>query len=335
MKGFIEMMPKAELHVHLEGTMEPELRLELASRNGINHHYDSAAAIVEAYDFHDLSSFLKIYYEGVSVLLHEDDFYQLTWNYLERAHAQRIIYAELFFDPQAHTRRGVDFSTIIKGIHRAQSDARNYLGVDSQLIMCFLRELSAESAMLHLEMATPYLEWIIGVGLDSDEKDNPPIKFSEVFRKARSLDLKLTMHCDVNQENSVDHIWQCINEIGVDRIDHGLNALEDPALCQVILNRGLGLTVCPISNQVVVQSLTQSEIRRMLESGLMFNINSDDPGYLRAYLNQNLIKLQKAGNFSNKEILTMVRNSFEMAWIPRETKDQYISKLLNFVNGLT
>lgn len=332
MQTFIENMPKAELHVHLEGTLEPELSFELAQRNHIDLPYKTPEEMIKAYDFYDLPSFLTIYYAAMDVLRKEEDFYQLTWNYLSKARSQNTVYAEVFFDPQAHTNRGVDFKTIITGIHNAQIDAHEKLGIESQLIMCFLRDMSAESAMEHLEMVKPYRHWIVGVGLDSDEKNNPPIKFDAVFKKAREMGLKLTMHCDVNQQNTLVHIGQCLDEIVVDRIDHGVNSLEDDALCDAIKARGLGLTVCPVSNRFVVQSLTSNEIRSMLQKGMLATINSDDPAYFRAYLNENLVELQQEGNFSSEEITTLVGNAFRVAWLPEAQKSHYLDLLDNYVS---
>lgn len=256
MKAFIEGMPKAELHVHLEGTLEPEHIFALAQRNGIELSYKTPQEVVDAYDFHDLPSFLTIYYAAMDVLRTEQDFYELAYHYFEKAAADNIVYVEPFFDPQAHTSRGVEFATVINGIARAQEAAAATLGVESQLILCFLRDMSAQSAMEHLEMALPYKDKLIGIGLDSDEKDNPPSKFAQVFAKAREHGLKLTMHCDVNQKDIHEHMWECLNEINVDRIDHGVNCLDQDDLAQEIVRRGMGLTVCPVSNRFVVQSLT-------------------------------------------------------------------------------
>ncbi|WP_159821191.1 adenosine deaminase [Colwellia sp. 20A7] len=332
MQRFIENMPKAELHVHIEGTLEPELSFALAKKNKVELSYETPEALISAYDFNDLPSFLTIYYAGMNVLIEEDDFYQLTYDYLNKARSQEILYVEIFFDPQAHTVRGVSFDTVITGIHKAQIDAERELGIKSQLIMCFLRDMSAESAMQHLLLATPHLDWLIGVGLDSDERNNPPSKFYDVFSEAKKLGLKLTMHCDVNQKNTLVHIKQCINEVKVDRIDHGINALESEALCKLIKENKLGLTVCPVSNQFVVQSLTSDEIHQMLEKDILVTINSDDPAYFRAYLNENLIKLQKEGSFSQDQIVTMVENSFKVAWLDDEIKGNYLNKLKRYVS---
>ena len=327
MKTFIENMPKAELHVHLEGTLEPEHIFSLAQRNGIELEYKTPQEVIDAYDFHDLPSFLKIYYAAMDVLRNERDFYELAYQYFEKAASENVVYVEPFFDPQAHTGRGVAFATVIDGIYRAQQDARDKLGVQSSLIMCFLRDLSAESAMEHLEMCLPYRDRVIGVGLDSDEKDNPPLKFADVFRKAREHGFKLTMHCDVNQKDIVSHMWECLNDIEVDRIDHGINSLEDEAMCDEIVRRGLGLTICPVSNRFVVQSLTADEIRSMLQKGMKATVNSDDPAYFRAYMNDNFIALQEEGDFTKEEILQLSRNAFEIAWLDEAQKKAYLGVL--------
>jgi adenosine deaminase len=330
MQTFIEKMPKAELHVHLEGTLEPELSFALAAKNGVELAYKTPEALIAAYDFHDLPSFLSIYYAAMHVLVDEDDFYQLAYQYLSKASSQNTLYAELFFDPQAHTSRGVSFVTVITGIRKAQIDAEEKLGIKSQLILCFLRDMSAESAMQHLMLAIPYLEWLVGVGLDSDERNNPPIKFAEVFAKAKQLGLKLTMHCDVNQSNTLTHIEQCINDIEVDRIDHGVNSLESDMLCKLIKDKKLGLTVCPVSNQFVVQSLTSDEIHSMLKKDMLVTINSDDPAYFRAYLNENLLALQQEGKFTLDQMVTLVGNSFRAAWLDDQTKQRYLQKLQDY-----
>jgi adenosine deaminase len=327
MNRFIVQMPKAELHVHLEGTLEPELSFALAEKNQVSLPYKTPEAMLAAYDFYDLPSFLEIYYAGMSVLQKEEDFYQLTWDYLERARRESIRYVEMFFDPQAHTTRGVSFKTVITGIHRAQVDAKTKFGIESQLIMCFLRDMSAESAMRHLDMLQPYREWVIGVGLDSDEKDNPPIKFKNVFSRARQMGLHLTMHCDVNQKNTLIHIDQCLNEIEVERIDHGLNTLENETICRQVIERKIGLTVCPVSNHYVVDTYSSEEVRRMLQKGMLATINSDDPAYFRAYLNDNLIAVQEDGQLTRDEIGMLVANAFRVAWLPEAKRDAYLYEL--------
>jgi adenosine deaminase len=332
MNDFIANLPKAELHVHLEGTLEPELSFALAKKHGIELEYATVEDLLRAYDFHDLPSFLQIYYKAMSVLLDEDDFFQLTWQYLSKAAQQRVLYAEMFFDPQAHISRGVLFETVIRGIRRAQERASLELGIDTQLILSFLRDMSAESAMLTLEASLPFKHWIVGVGLDSDEKGNPPVKFAEVFRKAREHGYRLTMHCDVNQENTLVHIHQCLHTIGVDRIDHGVNALEDPALCATLAERGLGLTICPVSNRFVVQSLTAAEIRRMLSLGMRATVNSDDPAYFRAYVNENLQALQEQGGLTRDEIVQLVSNAFTVAWLDEPRRASYLARMQSYVD---
>ena len=327
MSSFIKGMPKTELHLHLEGTLEPELKLKLAARNGLALPYGSVDAMRAAYDFDDLRSFLAVYYEGMSVLLTERDFYDLAMAYFRKAHSQNVVYAEVFFDPQAHTTRGIRFGTVIEGFHRARQDAEASLGLRTQLVMCFLRDMSAESAMVTLEQSLPYKDWIIGVGLDSDEKGNPPIKFKEVFARARSEGYHLTMHCDVDQENSVEHIWQCLNDIGVERIDHGVNSLEDKVLIREIKGRGLGLTVCPISNSYVADGLKAVEIKTMLDQGMRATINSDDPAYFPGYMNENLIAVQEAVNLTRDELVQLARNAFTISWLAREDKDRYLTAL--------
>lgn len=327
MRRFIADMPKAELHVHVEGTLEPELKFALARRNGTALPYRSVEEMRAAYDFDDLPSFLKVYYEGMSVLRTEQDFYDLTMAYLEKAHAQTVLYSEMFFDPQAHTARGVSYDTVITGIRRAQVDAEEKLGIKTQLIMCFLRDMSAESAMEALEQSLAYKDWIVGVGLDSDERGNPPIKFKAVFARARAEGYRLTMHCDVDQENATTHIWQTLDDIGVDRIDHGVNALEDEALCQEIKRRNLALTVCPISNSYVTDSLKAVEIRRMLDLGLRATVNSDDPAYFPGYMTENLIATQEAAALNRDQVVQLARNAFEASWLPAQDKTELLQAL--------
>lgn len=333
MKEFIAKMPKAELHVHLEGTLEPEHIFRLAQRNNIELPYKSPKQIIAAYDFHDLPSFLGIYYAAMNVLRENQDFYELAYQYFQKAKAENVVYVEPFFDPQAHTSRGVDFEIVISGIQRAQADAEKNLGVESNLIMCFLRDMSAESAMEHLEMSLPFKSSIVGVGLDSDEKDNPPAKFAEVFARARAEGYRLTMHCDVNQKDIIEHIRECLDMIEVDRIDHGVNCLEDETLIRDIVEREIGLTVCPVSNRFVVQSLTSNEIKTMLSRGIKATVNSDDPAYFRAYMNDNFIALSEEGDFSKEEIIQLSRNAFDIAWLPDDRKRDYIKKLDIFASS--
>ncbi|MEO0437836.1 MAG: adenosine deaminase [Pseudomonadota bacterium] len=326
-EDFIQALPKAELHVHFEGTLEPEHIFALAERNEIKIPYSTPEEVLAAYDFHDLPSFLTIYYAAMEVLQTEEDFYELAYHYFQKAAAQNVVYVEPFFDPQAHTRRGVAFETVINGIEKAQKDAEAKLGVRSNLIMCFLRDMSAESAAEHLELAIPHLDKMIGVGLDSDEKDNPPSKFASTFARARELGMKLTMHCDVNQKDILEHIDECLNLIQVDRIDHGVNSLDDDRIAHEIAKRGIGLTVCPVSNRFVVQNLTGSEIRSMLEQGIKATVNSDDPAYFRAYMNENLLALAEEADFSREELKTLTRNAFEVSWLDDSSKTSYLARV--------
>jgi adenine deaminase len=298
-----------------------------AKRNGVKLPYGSVKQLKAAYDFDDLPSFLAVYYEGMSVLLKEPDFYDLAYAYLAKAHSQNVVYAEMFFDPQAHTARGVAFDTVIRGIRRAQLDAERRLGIRSQLIMCFLRDWSAEFAMATLLESLPYKQWIVGVGLDSDEKNNPPIKFKAVFKRAREEGYLLTMHCDVDQQDSVGHIWQCLRDIDVARIDHGVNAIEDPKLCAEIKRRGLALTVCPISNSYVTDGTRAAAIKAMLDRGMRVTINSDDPAYFPGYMTENLIAVHEEVDLTKAEIIQLARNAFEAAWLPRKQRDEYLTKL--------
>ena len=239
----------------------------------------------------------------------------------------------MFFDPQAHTTRGIAFDTVIRDIRRAQEDAQERLGIRTQLIMCFLRDMSAESAMATLEESLPHKDWIVGVGLDSDERGNPPVKFKEVFTRARAEGYRLTMHCDVDQKNSTRHIWQTLDDIGVDRIDHGVNSLEDEAMCEEIVRRGLALTVCPISNNYVAGSLKAMEVRRMLEKGMRVTVNSDDPAYFPGYMNENLVATQEAADLTRDQIVQLAVNAFEASWLPSEEKGALRSQLERYVES--
>lgn len=319
-------MPKAELHVHLEGTLEPELKFELAMRNGLGLPYESAEDMRAAYSFNDLSSFLAVYYEGMSVLRAERDFYDLAMTYFRKARSQNVVYAEVFFDPQAHTARGVPFGTVIAGLRQAQRDALP-LGLRTQLIMCFLRDMSASSAMQTLEQSLEYRDWIVGVGLDSDERGNPPVKFSEVFSRARREGYRLTMHCDVDQEDSAEHIRQCLDDIGVERIDHGVNCLEDDYLVRRLSESGVGLTACPISNSYVAGGLKAREIRLMLERSLLVTVNSDDPAYFPGYINENFTSLSTAAQLDKQQIVQLVRNAFKIAWLDSSYRDRYLDDI--------
>jgi adenosine deaminase len=263
----------------------------------------------------------------MSVLVTEQDFYDLAFAYFRKAASQNVVYAEVFFDPQAHTSRGIPFATVIEGFRRAQVDAEAAVGLRSRLIMCFLRDLSAESALHTLEASLPYRDWIVGVGLDSDERGNPPLKFKDVFERARAEGYRLTMHCDVDQADSVGNIWQCLDKIGVERIDHGVNSLEDSALVREITGRGLGLTVCPISNGYVAGGLKARELKTMLDHGMRATVNSDDPAYFAGYVNENLAAAQGAVGLTYEEVVALARNSFEIAWLEEGERTGYLAAL--------
>jgi adenosine deaminase len=331
---FIREMPKAELHLHIEGTLEPELKLTLAERNQVPLTQASADEMRASYAFDDLSSFLVRYYEGMGVLRTADDFFDLAWAYLARANSERVRYAEIFFDPQAHTSRGVPFDTVIGGLRRAVVEARRRFDLRVQLIMCLLRDHSAEFGMATLVQSLPYRDWIAGIGLDSDEKGNPPQKFAEVFRRARAEGYQVTMHCDVDQENSVEHIRQCLEVIGVDRIDHGVNILESAELAAELKRRGLGLTVCPISNRWVTGDLKAAQIKKMLDLGLRVTVNSDDPAYFAGYVTDNLIAAQQAAGLEEADLVQLQRNAIEIAWLPGAARDQLLAEIEKYASSV-
>jgi adenosine deaminase len=324
-EAFIRSIPKAELHLHIEGTLEPELKFELAERNGLELPYTSVAEMRAAYDFDDLSSFLAQYYEGMSVLRTEADLHDLAMAYFARVHLQNVVYVEMFFDPQAHTTRGVSFESLISGLTRAQQEARERYAIESQLIMCFLRDHSVESAFETLEQAAPFRDAIVGVGLDSDERDNPPLKFREVFAAAREQGYRLTMHCDVDQQDSVAHIRQCLDDIGVERIDHGINALADEALIGELVRRGIGLTVCPVSNSYVTDGTKAVEIRALLERDVLVSVHSDDPAYFPGYIAENLVLLQREAELTRGDIIRLVRNAFTSSWLDDSARSTYLA----------
>jgi adenosine deaminase len=332
-QSFVAGIPKAELHLHLEGTLEPELKFALAERNGVDLPYASAAEMRAAYDFDDLSSFLAVYYEGMSVLLEEQDFTDLALAYFTKAASQNVVYAEVFFDPQAHTSRGIAFETVLTGIRKAQEEASERLGLRTQLIMCFLRDMSAESALETLETSLPHREAIVGVGLDSDERNNPPAKFAAVFARAREEGFRITAHCDVDQDDSVNHIWQAVRDIEVERLDHGVNCLEDDELVAEIKRRDLALTVCPISNSYVAASLKTEQIKQMLDRGLRVTINSDDPAYFPGYVHENLMAVQAGADFSRAEVVQLVRNAFEAAWLDDRARAEYLGTIDTYLAG--
>ena len=332
MEDFIRGMPKAELHVHVEGTLEPEMRVRLAERNGIELPYQTAEELAASYEYRDLQSFLALYFSGMDVLWTEQDFYDLTYAYLQRVRAQNVVYTEMHFDPQAHTSRGIAFDTVIKGIRRAQEDAQQQLDIRSQLILGILRDMSVESAMEALMGSLRFRDWIVGVGLDSDEKSNPPVKFREVFERARAEGYKLTMHCDHLQENSVAHIRQCLDVIGVDRIDHGYHVLDDEELIEDVRQRQVCLTFCTTSNPSSPAPRRAAELKRALALGLNVTANTDDPAYMRSYyMSEVLANTQQAVGLTREQMAQLARNAFGSAWIGEEERDGCLAAVEGYV----
>ena len=325
---FIQGLPKAELHVHLEGTLEPALVREIATRNNVPVP-SQCKERTTGYDFHDLTTFLAVYYPNMAVLLKEQDFCDVAWRYLKKVHSQNVVHVEMFFDPQAHTSRGVPFSTVIRGYRQAIVQAERELGMSASLIMCFLRDLDPGWAMDTLTQALSYKDSIIGVGLDSDERDNPPSKFAKVFERARQEGFLLTMHCDIDQKNSIEHIRQALEDIKVDRIDHGTNIVEDSRLVELVRDKGIGLTCCPISNSIVTQDFKGEEISQLMKQGVRCTISSDDPAYFRGYMNENLTKLLEAG-MTKADLIQLERNAFNVSWLSTKKRDHFLSMLDNY-----
>ena len=332
MEAFIHGIPKAELHIHIEGALEPELMLELAAKNGIDLPFASVGDVHRAYDFKDLQSFLDIYYQGAQVLLTEDDFYRLTWSYLQKAAEQNVRHAEIFFDPQTHTARGVKFETIVAGIHRALMDAERQLAVSSKLIMCFLRHLSVDEALTTLEEARDFKDMIMGVGLDSSELGFPPENFGPVFDRARQWGFKTVAHA--GEEGPPEYIWQALKRLQVDRIDHGVHCLEDAALVEYLVENQIPLTVCPLSNVrlKVFDQMKQHNLMQMLESGLCVTVNSDDPAYFGGYIEENFLALHQAHGLTAEDMFKLARNAFKASFLDPAEKKKYLSELDDFVS---
>ncbi len=333
MEQWIRHLPKAELHLHIEGTLEPDLMFELAKRNAVTLRFQSVDEVRAAYQFTDLQSFLDIYYEGAQVLLKEQDFYDLTWAYLERVRAQHVRHVEIFFDPQTHTDRGVAFETVITGIHRALDDGERKLGISHQVIMCFLRHLSAEAAMRTLERALPFRDWIIGVGLDSSEVGHPPEKFVTVFDRARGEGFLTVAHA--GEEGPPEYVWQALDLLQVKRIDHGVRSIEDPALVTRLKADGIPLTVCPLSNVklCVYDTMEQHRLRELLHAGLCVTLNSDDPAYFGGYVNENFVAAHQALGLTRGELYQLARNSFEAAFLDDEPTRTLLSELDAYVTA--
>ena len=323
----IQALPKAELHVHIEGTFEPELMFAIAQRNQIQIPYQSVEEVKQAYNFHNLQSFLDIYYAGANVLVHEQDFYDLAWAYFEKCAEDRVVHTEMFFDPQTHTERGVEFATVIEGLKRACQDAQQKLGISSQLIMCFLRHLSEEKAFETLEQALPFKDEIIAVGLDSSEVGHPPAKFERVFAKAREEGFLIVAHA--GEEGPPEYVWEALDLLKVNRIDHGVRSEEDKQLMARLIAEKMPLTVCPLSNLklCVVNDMKEHNICRLLQQGVHVTVNSDDPSYFGGYMNDNFIAIQQALDLSNQELKQLAINSFEASFISDQEKQKWIAEI--------
>ena len=323
----LRRMPKAELHIHIEGSLEPELLFAMAARNGVALPYASVEELRKAYAFTNLQSFLDIYYAGASVLIEQQDFHDMAWAYLQHAAADNVLHTEMFFDPQTHTARGVDIGTVINGLHRACEAAKGQLGVDASLILCFLRHLSEEEALVTLHEALPYRDKFIGVGLDSSEVGHPPEKFARVFAQARSLGLHLVAHA--GEEGPPAYVWTALDLLKVERVDHGVQSTKDPLLMQRLARDRIPLTVCPLSNLklCVFAQLADHNIGALLEAGLVATINSDDPAYFGGYMNDNFIETFAATGLTAAHAYRLARNSFEASFIDAAAKRKYIDLL--------
>lgn len=321
---YIRHIPKAELHLHIEGSLEPEQMFAMAKKNGVKLKYNSVDELRAAYNFNNLQEFLDIYYAGADVLLTEEDFYDLTMAYLKKAHEDNVVHTEIFFDPQTHTSRGVKFDAVVSGIWRALEDGRKQMNISSHLIMCFLRHLDVELAMQDLEAALAYKDKIIGVGLDSSELGNPPSKFNNVFQRAQKEGFLTVAHA--GEEGPADYVWEALNMLNVMRIDHGVKSLEDEKLVAELVKRQMPLTVCPLSNLKlkVVNDLKDHPLKKMLDKNMMVTINSDDPSYFGGYVNQNYLDVAEALNLTKDDILTLAKNSFTSSFLSDAEKEKFM-----------
>ncbi|WP_339935868.1 adenosine deaminase [Undibacterium luofuense] len=335
-RAFILGLPKAELHLHIEGSLEPEMMFALARRNQVALPYDSVEAIRAAYQFTDLQSFLDLYYAGAAVLQTEQDFYDLTRAYIDRAIADNVLHAEIFFDPQTHTARGIAITTVFAGIARALREARDQRGFSSRMILCFLRHLSEDDAMSTLESALPlretYADLWNGVGLDSSELGNPPEKFAHVFTIAQAMGLHIVAHA--GEEGPPAYIWGALDELGAERIDHGVRAEEDPALMERLIKEQIPLTVCPLSNLklCVVKDLRQHNLKRMLDAGVCVTINADDPSYFGGYVNDNFIACAEAMPLTRSDLLQLAANSFKASFVDDSQRDTWLQTLRSYAS---
>jgi len=324
---WLNKLPKVELHLHLEGSLEPELMFKLAKRNNVKIPFKSLEQVREAYQFNNLQDFLDIYYQGADVLVVEQDFYDLTWAYLLKCEQQNVLHVEPFFDPQTHTARGIDFSTIINGINRALLDGKKTLGISSELILCFLRHLSEDDAFITLQQAIPHLDKIKAVGLDSSEQGHPPEKFSRVFAKARELGLLTVAHA--GEEGPADYIWTALNDLQVSRVDHGVSAIFDKALMAHLIAAEMPLTICPLSNTKlkVFADMSEHTVLQMLELGVCVTVNSDDPAYFGGYMTENFVALGDSLGMTKAQAKRLVSNSIKGSFISPEYKHKMQQQL--------
>ena len=323
---FIKRAPKAELHLHIEGTLEPNLLFELAKKNNIKIPFSNVSEIKSAYNFSNLESFLKIFYQGSRVLIKEQDFFDLTWAYVMKCKENNVVHTEIFFDPQTHINRGIDFDIVINGIHKALQKANKEFGITSEIIMCFLRHLDEVSGFEILDMALPHKDKIIGVGIDSSEIGNPPRKFEKLFKRAIEEGFLTVAHA--GEEGPPEYIWEALDLLKVKRIDHGVQCLQSEKLVKKLRDSQIPLTVCPLSNikLCVFNKLEEHNLKNMLSEGLMVMINSDDPAYFGGYINKNLIECQAALNLSMTEVKTLIINSFKSSFLKEEKKNEWVSK---------
>jgi len=333
MKTFIEKLPKAELHLHIEGSFEPELMFKIAQRNKIDIPYNSVEEIEKAYKFDCLQDFLNIYYQGAGVLVNEQDFYDLTYSYLQKCADQNVRHTEIMFDPQTHTDRGIAFETVINGISKACDDAKIKLGVSSLLIMSYLRHLSEEDAFKTLNQSLPFKDKIKAVGLDSSEKGNPPSKFKNVFEASVKEGYIPLAHA--GEEGAAEYVWEAIDILGIKRIDHGNNSLQDENLVKEIIKRDIALTVCPLSNTAlrVVDDLKNHPLKKMMDLGLKVTVNSDDPAYFGGQVNKNYMEIQKALNLSKADLYQLAKNSFQYSLLDENIKLVYLNELEVYFNN--
>lgn len=331
MDSFIKNLPKVELHLHIEGTLEPELMFELAKRNNVSIPYENPDQVREAYQFHNLQSFLDIYYQGANVLLHQQDFYVLTWAYLLKCQQNNVVHTEIFFDPQTHTERGIGFDTVVGGITQALQQAEQELGISSQLIMCFLRHLDEDSAFETLKQALPYKDKIIAVGLDSSEQGNPPEKFKHVFQEAINQGFLTVAHA--GEEGPAQNISDALSLLGITRIDHGVRCAEDPKLMEELAAKRIPLTVCPLSNTKlkVFDTMQQHNIVELLRKGLCVTINSDDPAYFGGYMNDNFLAVANAHPLTKNELAQFSMNAIEASFVSPQVRQKLTAQVHHYL----